>query len=322
MAHEGLIAEQRTVERDGKSFESTYYVKPEGADKSDAEKVPKDPPGTQLRPEHLEQLKLLGCSKLPPSDIPASKVVVNLTGDNDRHALVSWRDGQGHPQSGYSAEFHRRNAEEKWERVKQLEPKMPRIERELHNAAAKGSDAHAAALVILRTGLRIGGDESLARGHYGVSTMLAQHVKVSGDEARISYIGKGGKENVSTVRDPRTVALLRDRVAGKAPSAPVFKAGAEAVRKALPDGVHPKDFRTVVATRIARETLAATKPPPPMSGNEKQDMRAILKALNVASTRASEALNNTPAMARSAYIHPNVFADWATRSGVPQEWIK
>lgn len=321
----GLVAKKVTVQgRRGKTHQQTVWVKPDSEHAAYVKEHGRGAKaGSQFTPETAERLRALGVKKLPPAYVKPSDIGVNLSGNLNRHALITWRDQRGKLQSEYSAEFHRRNAAEKWARVQKLRPKADAALEHLASQAPT-SDAHAAGLIIAHTGLRVGGNASLANHErYGVTTMEARHVTLNRDgTATIRYVGKAGKENVAHVVDPHAVEVLRSRVEGRAPRDRVFNTRDENVRAAMPAGVHPKDFRTLVATRTAERTLDATRPPPPLTGEPKADMRTVLRAMRVASEATARAINNTPAVARSSYIHPNVFHAWARRIGAPASWIE
>lgn len=313
----GLSAVRRTVTRaTGKTHEQTFWKRTDAEHAQARAQAGRDQPGNQFHPQQLAKLREMGVKKLPPGNIPPSQVRVNMTGDVHSHAVLSWRDSAGRSQSEYTQRFRDAHAAEKWDRVSRLEPRVASVTRGLEQQARAGSDAHAAALVIAQTGLRPGSEGSVAQhGHYGVTTMEARHVERLPDgSARISYTGKAGETNVATVRGGAARELLR-RAEDRAPGERVFRASASDVRAAVPRGVHPKDFRTVMGTRTAREALAARQPPPPMTGNARTDARNVARGIRAASIAASRALNNTPSVARSSYIHPSVFAEWMRSVG-------
>jgi DNA topoisomerase IB len=59
------------------------------------------------------------------------------------------------------------------------------------------------------------------------------------------------------------------------------------------------------------EELHSVVKPPPLTGNRKKDKRLLAKALLQASKTVAKKLNNTASVARSSYIHPAVFREWA-----------
>ena len=280
--------------------------------------------GAQL-PEGLRtRLKALGVSKLPAAHIGDVQVSDRVDDDENAHegALLKWTDDHGNAQSSYSEEFDKQNAAAKWERVLRNRPVIEEALDDLREKAAE-SPAHAAALLIAETGLRPGSDDSLeATGHYGATTMESRHVTFDDEaaSARIEYVGKAGKANVAEVSEPSLVAALRAHTEGKEPNDRVFDVSRAKVAAAAPEGVKLKDFRTSVATTLAEKELEGVTLR--LTGNERTDARAVLRVLKDVSTTVSKRLNNTPAMARKAYIAPQVIQAWAKRNGVNPAWVE
>lgn len=288
--------------------------------------------GAQLPPELQTRLKDLGINKLPAAHISDVHVSDAIHDDTTAHqgALLRWKDDKGKEQRAYSSEFDRKNAEKKWERVLTNRPKVDAQMDELRSKAGD-SPAHAAALLIALTGLRPGSSTSVKdTGHFGATTMQAQHVTFDDDGAHIQYVGKAGKVNKAHVTDPSLVGALKKATEGKDPTAPVFKGVSSAkVAEALPKGVKTKDLRTLVATTDAERHLASVEPPPlKKTGDPKKDAaaekaqaRAVVSILKAVSTQVSKQLNNTPAMARRSYIAPQVIRAWGEKHGLKPEWL-
>jgi len=278
--------------------------------------VPGGKPGSQL-PMHVQgQLKAAGVTKFPAAHIADVQVSSRLGGpDQDKGVLLKWTDDRGHDQSAYTKAFEARQAEAKWERVQQNEPKVEAAIDGLREQATT-SPAHAAALLIAQTGLRPGSDKSVNElTHHGATTILAQHVRIEDGVAQLEFVGKEGKTNRSIVHDPVLVSVLQRATEGRAPGERVFPGLSPArVAEVLPSGVKVKDLRTIAATRLARELLGAAKPS--LTGNAKVDARHVMGLLKAVSERVSIKLNNTPAMARKSYIHPEVVRGWATEHGL------
>ena len=83
-----------------------------------------------------------------------------------------------------------------------------------------------------------------------------------------------------------------------------------------------KDLRTIKATREAMRVLDSVVVPPPLTGDRGKDKRLLAKALLDASKHVAKLINNSPAVARSSYVHPEVFKKWAIdRAGAdPKLW--
>ncbi len=280
-------------------------------------------PGSQLPPAVLAKLKALECSKLPDAKIPLSKITV---GDMDgpkqhTHALIKFRDGKGKIQSGYSAEFHRRNEAAKWAIVEQHARNLKKYQRKTVTALAKsepGSIQHQAALVvsvIAKTGLRPGSEKSLKdHGRYGVTTIMADQVKIRGSKVEIEYVGKSGKKNTATINSKAVAEAFQGYIdqsnGGRLFSPASLRAAAKEAKSEY--DLKLKDFRTLVGTERAEKALKSrTEPPPPLTGNANKDRKLLQRALKEVSAIVAQHLNNTPAVARSSYIHPGVFDKWA-----------
>jgi DNA topoisomerase IB len=88
----------------------------------------------------------------------------------------------------------------------------------------------------------------------------------------------------------------------------------------LPGKMKLKDLRTIHGTQVAVRSLKDVIQPPPLTGNKKKDKALLQKALRKASVAVAAKLNNTPSVAATSYVHPDVFKDWAINVvGVSEE---
>ena len=231
-------------------------------------------------------------------------------------------------QSAYTATFHAKNAAEKWERVQRIEPVIGAIEKGLtlrmqdKKLPQRQREAAAIASFIRETGLRpTDSAESIKHGHFGISSLQGQHVKVKGDKVHLDFIGKEGVRNQTVMRDPANVAFVKEAMKGIGPKDFLFKeANSGDAIKTLketsiavggPEDILVKDLRTVNATRWGEQATKNFKgPPPPLSGDKKKDAKSLAKAILTMSGEVSKKLNNNPEMARDNYIHPRVFQKW------------
>jgi DNA topoisomerase IB len=272
-----------------------------------------------------EALKGLGLSKYPYKDIDPSNVRVDLTGDVDSHAVLVWRDKKGRQQSAYSDAFVQRNAAVKWSRVKSLAPLSEEATRTFRQRMNDGSlptkkrDAAAVMYIISQTGLRPGSRQNLARqGTRGVTTLDVSSVTIDGPVVDFDFIGKAGKRNTATVEDQALAGYISER-AGDRSEGLLFDAVQPHVRGEMDNaglrGFKPKDFRTLLASKLAAEELGKTDPPPPLPESRKQRLGLISSVVKRVSDRVAKALNNTPAVARKAYINPAIFQSWMVEIG-------
>ena len=287
-----------------------------------APKPKRKPPGSQLPPDVLQALKDLKVDKLPQATIPQSDIQVDLSNPNTT-ALLKWKDVKGKTQSGYTPEFHAANAKKKWERVMEWREKAPAVIRQLGRELKKatpGTKKHQGLLVatiVAHTGLRPGGP-NMKEGNHGVANLTSSHVKITGNKVEFDFIGKQSKRNTATLRNKAVAEALSHYVkGGNKRNAPMFSSTAVTeARLSLPEGLNLKDFRTIIATDTAMEVLDNLIVPPPLTGNKRKDKRLLAKSMLEASRRVADVINNTPQVARSTYVHPEVFRQWAiTRAG-------
>lgn len=308
-----------------------------GSEESKPKAKPKGPiPGSQLPQNVLDKLKSLGVKDFPPADIPLSEITIADLSQPDGKlrfkSLLKWkqvsRNGRTSNKNAYTPEFHERNAKRKWARVGRIEPFLGKIGNGLSGvmndttAPQRQREAAAIANVIMETGLRpTDSKESIKHGHYGISSLRVEHVKFSGNEIHLDFIGKEGVRNQTIIRDPKNVAFIKNLVKNKGKSDTVFgnansKHSIALLKNASvaaggPKDIMLKDLRTIKATNTARKVVQSFKgPPPPFTGDKAKDVKLIKNAILTMSGDVAKVLNNTPQMARDNYIHPEVFKTW------------
>ena len=181
-----------------------------------------------------------------------------------------------------------------------------RIGRDLSAEAGEMDFALAAAVALIdRLALRVGGAAyERANGSYGVTTLRRRHMQLRGDGIRLSFKGKSGKRVRRQIND-RTLGRILHKAADL-PGAQlltwsddaghVHRLGSGEVNAYLAGitdiaGVTAKTFRTWAGTVAAYEAAEAGG--------------ATIASLSRA---AAEHLGNTPAVARTSYVHPAVLA--------------
>jgi DNA topoisomerase-1 len=159
---------------------------------------------------------------------------------------------------------------------------------------------------------RIGGDRYAdENGSYGLSTLLGQHLLLSGDLVTLHFPGKSSQQWHSEIIDSDLADVLRAlrRRRGKASRVFAWKTGRrwktlsaedanDYIRGLVGESFSAKDFRTLHGSSVAAQALAGTGPQDTMTARKK----AVVAAVKAASTH----LGNTPTIARSSYIDPRV----------------
>ena len=284
-------------------------------EKKEEKKEKKAPPGSQLPEKIQAKLKELGVGKLPQSDIPANTIETDFS-DTANKAVIRWKDSAGRYQSGYTPQFHEKNAKKKWELISKHRANLGKYQKELLSKlekATQGSLEHQGTLVaaiISQTGLRPGSSKSL-EGRYGVSTLEGEHFSVNGDTVSFKFVGKSGKENVATLKNE----VIAKALAGYKKEGAVFDSKVLETARGVSkeQGLKLKDYRTIIATNRAEAAMDAIATPPPLTGDAKKDKRLLAKAILSASKEVAEVLNNTASVSKKNYIHPEVFKNWATK---------
>src|SRR3990167_5743403 len=259
-------------------------------------------PGSQMDERTKKQLRDVGMTgTFPPADVPLSAIkVADLSQSKEQLKyvpLLKWKQttksGRTSPQNRYTQAFHDRNAAEKFSRVTELEPLLPKAKEHLKkimtdtNRSTREREGAAIASVIAETGLRpTDSKESLKYGRYGVGSIQARHVKIKGNTIELNFLGKEGVRNKAVVTDPVNVKFIKDSIAGKGPKDFVFSEGNsnDAIKQLKTamgrDDVLLKDLRTIKATQAGLEIVKKFKgPPPPFTGNEKKDAKVLAKAI-------------------------------------------
>lgn len=337
----GGSGEEKPDKPSKKPVEKPYNKTVEKSEES--AKVPRKAPGSQLTSEQRAHATKLGMTgTFPPHDVSVENIKFaspDATPEEmEFKPIMQWdqktKSGRISRQYRYTQAFHDRNAAAKFERVKAVEPYLkeaiPALHERMTNSGLSERDRDAAAIasVIAETGLRpTDGDDSIKHGHYGIASLLAHHATVKGNEIHLDFIGKEGVRNQTIIRDPANVAFLKSKLASKEGNESLWAAGSDhagdALKEAVTDAGGPadvklKDLRTIKATETARKVVADYKgPPPPLSGNEKKDVKAITSAILTMSGEVAKVLNNTASQARDNYIHPEIFKSWQAKLQKP-----
>ena len=184
-----------------------------------------------------------------------------------------------------------------------------RVARDLRAAPGEARFALAAAVTLIdRLSLRVGNEEyARENGSFGALTLRNKHVKLREGEIRLDFKAKSGQRVRRQLKDRRLLRILEK--ASDLPGAELLtwvdRMGQAHTLSSTQlnayldeaDGDEElaftaKTFRTWAGTLAAYERV-------------EQGDRPKIKDLALA---ASERLHNTPAVAKSAYIHPRVLA--------------
>jgi DNA topoisomerase-1 len=232
------------------------------------------------------------------------------------HILATGYDDAGRKQYRYHPDFRSQRESAKYDACASFGRKLPLVRKRVEEDIAGGVTREAALAAVVRlldlSAIRIG-NEHYARTNdsYGATTLRADHADVGRRRLQLHFVGKGGKEHDLEVEDAGLAAAVRrmEYLAEEAKGGedhlfrfvdeggevrPVTSADVNAyLRETMGADFSAKHFRTFHASSLAFEKLA--------QGPGEVRLKEMLE-------HVSERLGNTPAIARSSYIHPAVIA--------------
>jgi DNA topoisomerase I len=269
-----------------------------------------DGSGTAIGDEEtLERIRQLA--------IPPAWKEVWICPDPFGHIQATGYDEAGRKQYLYHERWQRRQAERKFELVREFALALPKLRRavtaDLRREGMPRERALACAVRLLDLGFfRVGGEVYASENEsFGLATVRREHVTIKRTEVVFDFPAKSGQRRVQSIRDAaarRAIEAMHRRRSGPEDLL-AYRAGREWVdvrsddineyiHEKIGDEFSAKDFRTWHGTVLAAVALAGEERP----RSDAAAKRAISRAVN----EVSEALGNTPAVCRASYIDPRV----------------
>jgi DNA topoisomerase IB len=250
--------------------------------------------------------------------IPPAWTDVWITPWPHGHIQAVGTDAAGRRQYRYHDEWRRQRDAAKHDHVLELAARLPGARRRTA-AAMRGSEltrdrVMAGCFRLLDAGsIRVGGETYAQTNEtFGLATLRRDHVAVVGRAIELEYVGKAGKAQCATLRDPSLARLVGDLLARDEDDAELFgwwqseewhdvKSSDvnDYLRELFDADVTAKDFRTWNATVLMAQRLALADAPG-LSRTRRQRLVA-------ASYRdVADYLGNTPTVAKASYVDPRV----------------
>jgi len=259
--------------------------------------------------ETLERIRQLA--------IPPAWKEVWICPDPFGHIQATGYDEAGRKQYLYHERWQQRQAERKFELVRQFALALPKLRRavtaDLRRQGMPRERALACAIRLLDLGFFRVGSEVYAEENesFGLATVRRDHVTIKRSEVVFDFPAKSGQRRVQSIRDAaarRAIEAMHRRRSGPEDLL-AYRAGREWVdvrsdeineyiHEKIGEEFTAKNFRTWHGTVLAAVALAGAEPP----RSDAASKRAISGAVN----QVSEALGNTPAVCRASYIDPRV----------------
>lgn len=225
-------------------------------------------------------------------------------------------DARGRVQYRYSAEHQRKAADNKFHNMLHFAGALPRLDANVVAELGRQLEAPDAdqitvlAVRILMLGLfRVGNDKYAQQNHtYGLTTLMRKHIRTRGSILSFDFVGKEHVRQKHEIQDPKAATVVNRLLqSGESaedllfvtPTPPKRKVTSASVNCYIHavsgTGASAKVFRTWGATVIAAS----------VAGGARFDSIENHRDPNlVAYDAAAFMLGNTPAMARSSYVHP------------------
>ena len=256
--------------------------------------------------------------------IPPAWTEVWISAASDGHIQATGVDEAGRRQYVYHPDWSAGRDKGKYARALQLAASLPhargRVTTSLRRDDLDRERVLATAFRLLdQAAPRVGSAKYLARhGSRGVTTLRRRDAAVVTSVTSLRFRGKSGKRQSLDIDDAELAVVVAALAAGR-PAAPLLAytrgrrrvpltpKDVNAYVRAMTGGAFTaKDFRTLRGTILAADALARIGP----AGSKRDRKHAEVLAVKA----ASDALGNTPTVARSSYIDPRVFARY--RRGV------
>ena len=237
--------------------------------------------------------------------IPPGWRYVQVAEEETAEKLVTGYDYEGRLQIRYSTKHIQDQAEEKFRRVEALHEHEEAVTAGIRRI--RNEDVRDCLLLIMKTGLRPGSTESARNGHFGATTLLADHVVIEKSRVLLRFIGKEGVLNEYAINDPGLRRMLRRRkkTAEKRADRRLFETSPDTLNRQLKAAVHGfsasvKDLRTMRACETANMLLQEEKPA--------ETARDFARLRNQVGLAVSKVLGNGRDIALASYIDPQIFA--------------
>src|SRR5579864_8136248 len=147
--------------------------------------------------------------------IPPAYVDVWICPVENGHLQATGRDARGRKQYRYHARWRAVRDETKYGRMLAFAHVLPHIRARVAEDLAKpGLPREKVLATVVKllesTLIRVGNEEyAKENGSFGLTTMRARHVDVSGSQLRFSFRGKSGKSHAIEVKDRRLAAIVK-----------------------------------------------------------------------------------------------------------------
>jgi DNA topoisomerase-1 len=235
------------------------------------------------------------------------------------HIQATGRDVKGRKQYRYHERWRQQRDGGKFDRLIAFGRALPKLRSRVdHDLAKRGLPREKVLAAVLRvmemTLIRVGNEEyAKANKSFGLTTLRDRHARIGAEKAVFEFRGKSGKTHRTGFRDRRLARVVKacQDLPGQRLFQYLDEEGQQHVvesadvnaylRETMGEDFSAKDFRTWAGTVAAARALVTLPECGAGDGLTKRNVNTCVKAV-------AGLLGNTPAVCRSAYIHPEVLA--------------
>lgn len=248
--------------------------------------------------------------------IPPAWTEVHINADPAGKVQAYGFDAAGRKQYRYHPDYVAKGAKRKYRKLLEYARAIPRLREatEQHlSQSGVGRERVLATVVrlIMRGFFRIGSEEyAVTNKTFGIATLQKKHLRIEGNNLVFRYVGKKSIDQRSVVADTPLVEVLHEIL--KLPGKRLFQfVGEEGkvhpvtaaevngyIKQIVGERYTSKDMRTWGGT-VRMATILSDLGPP---ASEREARKNLVLACKLVSSE----LGNTPAVCRSAYVHPSV----------------
>lgn len=249
--------------------------------------------------------------------IPPAWTGVEISPDPAAKIQVTGFDAKGRKQYRYHPDVVAKGARRKYRKLAEFARELPRLRQvtgEHLRREGMGREKVLALVVrlIARGFFRVGSERyAVENKTFGITTLRKKHLEIRGNDLFFRYVGKKSIHQHHVVADTPLVEILRELL--RLPGPRLFRYVDDEdgtvrdvtardvngyIQQVLGRRYTSKDIRTWGGTVRAALILADLGPPK----SEREAKKNVVLACKLVSTE----LGNTPAVCRSAYIHPVV----------------
>ena len=252
--------------------------------------------------------------------IPPAWTGVWICADDRGHIQATGRDQRARKQYRYHAQWTAHRDQVKFSNLAAFSQALPKlrdkVEKDLRKRGVGRERVLASAIHLLdQTFMRVG-NEVYSRDNksFGLTTLHSRHLDIAGSNLKFSFTGKSGQKWRLKLSDRRMASVIR--AIQELPGQRLFQYLDEDgdrrvvhshdingyIKEAIGPDFTSKHFRTWGATVSAGISLAQIELP--------ASKRQQAVALNQAIDGVASLLNNTRAVCRSCYVHPDIIQAW------------